>query len=272
MKITTGVIAIALAVMGFVMAGVYYLHSRQPAPPTLSGGYPETVPAATAAEPPIRYPIEKAAPQPAVKETAPLPALDASDSSLQSALAELFGTGQLDVFFNLKDLVRRAVATIDNLPRESVAPRLMIARPISGRFVTAGEPTDLTIAADNYSRYSPFVTFAAAFDAKKLVAIYVQFYPLFQQAYQDLGYPHGYFNDRLIAVIDNLLAAPDVPGPVRLVQPQLMYQFADPELEARSAGQKILIRAGSGNATVLKAKLREIRTELTGQPELRENR
>jgi hypothetical protein len=104
-----------------------------------------------------------------------------------------------------------------------------------------------------------------AVDAKQLVALYVRFYPLFQQAYRDLGYPKGYFNDRLVEVIDHLLAAPEVTGPLRLVQPKVMYKFADPELEALSAGQKILIRVGSENATQLKAKLRAIRGELVSQ-------
>jgi hypothetical protein len=45
-----------------------------------------------------------------------------------------------------------------------------------------------------------------------------------------------------------------------------MYQFADPELEARSAGQKILIRMGSENAARIKAKLQEVRRELTSEP------
>ena len=49
-----------------------------------------------------------------------------------------------------------------------------------------------------------------------------------------------------------------------MVTPHVQAQFADPELEARSAGQKILIRMGSENAAVIKAKLREIRRELTG--------
>ena len=45
-----------------------------------------------------------------------------------------------------------------------------------------------------------------------------------------------------------------------------MYQFADPELEARSAGQKIMIRMGSENAARIKAKLQEVRRELTSEP------
>jgi len=108
----------------------------------------------------------------------------------------------------------------------------------------------------------------------KLVALYARLYPLCQRAYGELGYPNRYFNDRLIDVIDHLLATPEVKGPIKLVPPDVkgpvklerpwvMYEFADPELEARSAGQKILIRMGAGNAARVKAKLRDIRRQLT---------
>ena len=66
---------------------------------------------------------------------------------------------------------------------------------------------------------------------------YRHFYPLFQQAYVDLGYPDGYFNDRLVEVIDHLLATPDVAGPIKLTQPSVFYQYADPSIEERSAGR-----------------------------------
>ena len=103
---------------------------------------------------------------------------------------------------------------------------------------------------------------AAATDPKKLVELYVQLYPLFQQAYEKLGYPKKYFNDRLIVVLDNLLAAPNIKEPVKLVQPKVYYQYADPDLEARSIGQRILMRTGSKNEAAVKAWLREIRQEL----------
>jgi len=37
---------------------------------------------------------------------------------------------------------------------------------------------------------------------------------LFQQSYEDLGYPGQYFNDRLVEVIDDMLKTPDVQGPI----------------------------------------------------------
>jgi hypothetical protein len=98
-----------------------------------------------------------------------------------------------------------------------------------------------------------------------LVGIYRHYYPLFQQAYTDLGYPDGYFNNRLVEVIDHLLATPDVTGPIRLSQPGVLYEFADPSLEQLSAGQKLFLRMGSENAAALKLKLRELRREVAKQ-------
>jgi hypothetical protein len=83
-----------------------------------------------------------------------------------------------------------------------------------------------------------------------------------------LGYPDKYFNDRAIEVIDHLLATPEVEGPLNLVQPRVLYEFADPKLERLSAGQKILLRMGPDHRLKLKAKLREIRHALVsmGRP------
>jgi len=103
-------------------------------------------------------------------------------------------------------------------------------------------------------------------DMQRFATVYLRFYPLFQKAYQDLGYPNGYFNDRLVQVIDVLLATPQVAGPIELVRPNVMYVFADPALEARPAGQKLLIRMGPDNAATVKAKLKELRAIVTATP------
>ena len=42
-----------------------------------------------------------------------------------------------------------------------------------------------------------------------------------------------------------------------------MYTYADPALEGRPAGQKLLIRMGPENAKAIKAKLTELRAVIT---------
>ena len=85
--------------------------------------------------------------------------------------------------------------------------------------------------------------------------MYTQWYPRFQEAYRELGYPNGSVNDPLVEAIDTLLATPTSVGPLAVVQPKVLWEFADPRLEALPAGQKIMLRMGPENADRVKAKL-----------------
>ncbi len=253
-----------LVVAIVAVAGYYFWRSSgAPEPPAPVATTP---PPATPApvEPPhvVLHPI----PEPPA-DAAALPPLPDSDTLVNDALTELFGREAFARFFHADGLVRRFVATVDNLPRKSASVRLMPVRPVPGAFVVSdvsGSEGTLEIGQKNALRYRPYVQAMEAAEAKRLVAAYVRFYPLFQTAYQELGYPNGYFNDRLVQAIDDLLAAPDVAAP-RLVQPKVLYQFADSDLESRSAGQKIMIRMGNDNAARVKDKLRALRREIAGQ-------
>ena len=231
------------------------------APPPAAEAPPAAAPAPAAASP--RFPIAAAAP--AAEAPAPLPDVGDSDAALQSAMSALWSGVPLDRIFQLQQIVPRFVATIDNLPRSTVALSRMSVKPIGGTLDTAQSDGRTLLRADNASRYSTYLRVMEQADTQRLVATYVRFYPLFQKAYEDLGYPGGYFNDRLVDVIDHLLATPDVPAPIALAQPKVLYEFADPALEQRSAGQKMLIRMGPVNESHVKAKLRDIRHALTGQ-------
>ena len=131
---------------------------------------------------------------------------------------------------------------------------------------TASEINGQTVISEqNAARYAPYMLIVDQADPKALVVWYVHTYPLFQQAYRQLGYPKGYFNDRLIAVIDNLLAAPTLAQPAALTQSGPFHVYADPSLESLSAGQRLLLRVGAVNEAKIKAKLRVIRAQLTAQ-------
>ncbi|MDN5924774.1 MAG: DUF3014 domain-containing protein, partial [Xanthomonadales bacterium] len=49
-----------------------------------------------------------------------------------------------------------------------------------------------------------------------------------------------------------------------LPQPHVLYEYANPEWQALSAGQKMLLRSGTANEAKIKTKLRAIRAALTG--------
>jgi Protein of unknown function (DUF3014) len=247
--------AIPVVVVIGLGAALYYGRThRQPAEQPVAAAPP-----APASEPPqIRHPISD---EPA--EEKPLPPLSESDAAVQDSLSGVFGR-TLEPFLVPNDIVRNVVVTIDNLPRKKTAVQRWPLRPTPGEFVVSGAE-DVALSEGNYARYAPLVKVVQHADASQVAALYTRFYPLFQEAYTDLGYPDGYFNDRLVEVIDHLLATPEVAGPIRLTQPGVFYQFADPTLEERSAGQKLLIRMGPQNAAAIKEKLRELRKAVANE-------
>ncbi len=255
---------VVIAAVLLVAAGAawyFWPHRVPPPPPPAPAAVSEAPPAsAPAQEAEQHYPLE---PAPAPQEK-PLPALKESDGGLREAITKVVGADAFERYFVPEQIVRRIVATIDNLPRKTYAQRLSPVRPAGGLLVVQGPEDDLVIAPGNAQRYAPYVKLVQSLDARQVVAVYRHFYPLFQQAYVELGYPNGYFNDRLVQVIDHLLATPPVEGPIHLVVPHVLYQYADPELESLSSGQKLLIRMGRENADKVKAKLREIRAQLVG--------
>jgi len=204
-------------------------------------------------------------PAPAAKGEA-LPTLPDSDEALRNALAVPFSREALGKFFFLDGIARRFVATVDNLSRDTLAPSIMALRPVPGAFVVTSQDATLVIGNGNDSRYAPYVQLLENVDTRKLVAVYERFYPLLQEAYVELGYPKAYFNDRLVDVIDVLLATPEPKGPIAVTQPKVVYQFAYPSLEALPAGQKVLLRLGPVNAAKVKTRLREIRAQIAGRP------
>lgn len=213
---------------------------------------------APSTEPLIRNPVEPA------EEVEPLPELNASDPALRDSLTSLFGRA-LEQILVPENIARNIVVTVDNLPRKKLNMQRAPVKTTPGEFAARGMD-EFTLSPDNFSRYTPIVKLMQSADAKQLADLYRRYYPLFQQAYVDLGYPDGYFNDRLVEVIDHLLETPDVKGPIALTRPGVFYEFADPSLEARSAGQKILLRIGSENAATVKEKLRELRREVAKDP------
>ncbi|CAN6484131.1 unnamed protein product [Victoria cruziana] len=170
--------------------------------------------------------------------------------------------------------VRRVVVTVDNLGREHAPPSMWPVQPTPGRFVTLRRNEGEIINPDNAQRYAPLVQFIESVNSRQFVQFYASLYPLFQQAYEELGYPKAYFNDRLIAVIDLLLSTPvreeplivelvEVKGPIASERPWTRYEFSDDDLQSLAAGQKILLRAGPVNHRRLRAKLIELRGLLT---------
>ncbi|MEJ2470657.1 MAG: DUF3014 domain-containing protein [Desulfuromonadales bacterium] len=256
---------IGFVVLGIIIAVAWWFYYRSATPPAIE--VPPIPVVQPAPKPAIQHPVEDtpvAAEEaaPVLDREQPLPELKASDARITEILGKLFAGKNLDRFLVLDHFIERFVVMVDSLPRSQVPKTHRPIKPIPERFLAQGERDQLTIDPANYQRYVPLVTMLGALDTRQVVAVYKRLYPLFQEAYEKLGYPEAYFNDRLIEVIDHLLQTPQVADPVALIQPKALYLYADPNLENLSAGRKILIRSGPENAIRIKSILRDYRRAL----------
>ena len=213
------------------------------------------------------FPVPELLPERAAAgELMPLPALDDSDRYFELSLADILGSGVVELLVD-DALIEKFVATIDNLPRNTVAERIRPVGRLQRPFAADGQDGsgEFMLNPANYDRYDLLVAMLARADQVALVDTYRRFYPLFQEAYEKLGYPDAYFNDRVIEVIGHLLDTPEVDQPVMLVQPNVLFEYADPALESLSAGQKLMIRVGPDHAVQVKQFLEEMRERLVFQ-------
>lgn len=258
---------IALIVLGLlilILAAVFFWPEKSAEPPLPA--VPEQTPSPSTSQPPIRYPlpeIEPAMPKETREASPPLPELGRSDSFSTDLLQQLFGGAVQKQLLAPQQFMRRMVLIVDALPGKDLPRQHLPVRSPLGSFQVAEVEGTQVIATANFSRYTPYVELAEAVPPRQLSRAYLRVYPLLEKAYQELGHPKGYFHDRMIEVLDDLLATPQVKGPMPLEAHIARYRYADPELESLSAGQKTLLRMGWQNADRIKKVLQDLRDQLT---------
>lgn len=265
-------------------AAYYYFEVNQKVEPEIVAPIP--VAAVKPAVVPVEQPVETDAEtvnetvwQPEsveVVEEIPLPMLNESDPVVLESLDGMLGGTAVVRYVVGDNVISRVVATIDMLGSRQIPGVVQAVQGPEGDFdvMVNDAPTreirneegdlipQFVIDPANYRRYTPYVDVLVSADTAELIANYENLKPLFQEAYQQMGYPDGDFNDRLVVIIDELIATPNVTEPIELMKPEAFYLFSDPDLESLSAGQKIMLRMGQENASRVKAKLREIRSAL----------
>lgn len=187
---------------------------------------------------------------------------DAGEAAVNKELAKNWPLAQLRKYFNLQEQARRLVITVDNLPREHVPSQLRITRGVPELLRVQKDGETITLDPSNYERYDRIISYVEKMDARKIGRLYAKFYPLLQRTYEETGFPEERFHDRVLAALDDMMDAPRPTGPIRLVQPKVLYRFEDDHLESLSAGQKIMIRVGPENAARLRKVLARVRAAI----------
>jgi hypothetical protein len=215
-----------------------------------------SAPASAAASAPELQPTETALPD--------------TEEAITQALTELMGRTAVLTLVQTDGFAARVAATVDNLTRPHVAPRLWPLNPTAGRF---SADADGRISAANAARYNAAVQLLDVVSPAQAVSLYRRMSPQLQAAYAQLGYPGQSFHARLIEVVDHLLATPavtrppvvsllDVQGPIKSQRPWVRYEYEDPRLQGLSSGQRVLLRIGPAHQKRVLAWLRELRALL----------
>ena len=190
---------------------------------------------------------------------------DVGEAAVNKELARNWPLAQLRKYFNLQEQARRLVITVDNLPREHVPSQLRITRGVPELLRVQKDGETITLDPSNYERYDRIISYVEKMDARKIGRLYAKFYPLLQRTYEETGFPEERFHDRVLAALDDMMDAPRPTGPIRLVQPKVLYRFEDDHLESLSAGQKIMIRVGPENAARLRKVLARVRAAIAAR-------
>lgn len=206
---------------------------------------------------PLAEDVDSSGPAP-LSDSLELPALGASDTLIREVGEELSTHPGWASWLAPDDLVRRFVASVVTVSTgQSPRDHLSFLAP-EEEFSVRDSGGRTVVDPASYRRYDWVAATFASLDTDRTVWLYRRLHPLFQEAYRELGFGEGTFDEALARAVEILLAV-DVPeGPVEVVPDEAVYAFRDPGMEERSAAAKQLIRMGPENARRVQAKLREL--------------
>jgi hypothetical protein len=258
--ITIGVIFLLIVVV------VYLWPSELPDEPDIVA--PEIV--VSAAPEPIPTEIlepepEPEEPEPVLQEPEPIPEpepLDVSDGTVKTKLLQL---SDYDSFARLlinDQVLQRFVIMTTSLANEEVSANNQVLVAPEKPFRIFQQAEKEWIDPASYKRYTPYVDVLESVETQSLLELYAEYKPAIEEIFAEISDPSDDFNEMLVTAIDLLLDTPEVPVPVEVYSDSVMYKFSDSQLESLSAPQKQLLRTGPENMRRIKAKLRELKSEL----------
>lgn len=194
--------------------------------------------------------------------------LATSDAVVRELVAEISSHPRLVAWLVNEDLIRRFVASVDNIASgTSPQAHLDFLRPKEGFEVDERRNGVLVIEPDSYGRYDLVAQVFESLDTDGTVTLYRELEPLIDEAYAEIGPAGANFGDRLDKAFDRLLAVPVLEGDAEVEQLIVTYAWADDELEALSSAQRHFLRMGPDNVSLVQSKLGEFRAALAAQSE-----
>ena len=219
-------------------------------------------PATTSSQPQNEIASRPALPDPAVDIAVPAEIdLATADASLHLEMVSGLRPDQTEWLMRER-LVERLVVTINGLDGDGVPLRLRPLAHVPGLPVVETDGDRWRLSQTPDLRYQPYREVLDTLEPERLVDLYFEYQPAFEQAWIDLGMIDMDFQSRLIEVIDHLLAFESPEQSPQLIRPEVLYEFSDPALEQASWGHKLLIRIGPEHADAVQQKLVLVRQRL----------
>lgn len=199
-----------------------------------------------------------------------LPRLDDSDETVKLRLATLTWRTELLKLVIDDDMIRRIVVFTDNFNQGFISYRHSPFKRPEQKFTTLDEDAitnaqgvqSWVIRDSQTERFNEYVDLLRSFNQEQLVQAYSDFEPLFEEAYQELGY-EGEYKDVLLEVIETILDTELTNDPLAVIRPSVMYKYQDKEIESLTDADKLLLRLGKENLLAVKSVLFELNEALS---------
>jgi hypothetical protein len=263
----------ALAAAAALILGITYFLRQAPEPApaeeAVSGTDIESGAPAAAEPPPGQLEpgadvMEETPPSPAIDEPVlVLPPLNESDAFVRERLPDTLP----EPWRERDDLLRRTAVVLENATRGEIPKRQLSFMAPDGPYPVQKVPVEgqekprFFVDPAGYERYDRYLDMLESMPAEQLSNLLLDTGPLLGEALAELGSQVS-VQTGMVETIDQILAVPVLEGEVELIQPKVLYEYADPELEGLSALQKQVLRMGPDNVVRLQSYLRDLRDRL----------
>lgn len=257
-------VLIALIVTGVLLLGFLAYYFLSASPDTVSDVVvlPKEKPAPVKVIEPPEPELNLAADEP-VEPAFVLPRLESSDQLIRDGAVSLTRHEGINTWLGSKELVRKTVAFIDNIANGNIAKQPAAALAPKGQMSVKEVSEGVYVMNESsYDRFNNTTNILLSIDTQRSIEFYILLRPLYEQAYGELGYPSGNFDEVVLRAIGRLLETPTLNEPAKMIRPVVMYEYQDPKLESLSPAQKQLLRMGPKNSEAIKDKLRDFAREL----------
>jgi hypothetical protein len=236
---------------------------REPLPPVGQlTDEPATSPVPDAVQSAAEEVMTQTPPSPAINEQV-LPLLNQSDDFVRERIPEAVPAPWRE----REDLLRRAAVVLENATRGEIPKRQLSFLAPDGSYpvrkveVPGADRPRFFVDPAGFARYDRYLDMLEALPPEDMALLLKDTAPLLAEAMAELG-TQVTVNEAILEAVDQMLAVPVLRGEVELVQPKVLFEYADPALEGLTDVQKQVLRMGPDNVERLQAYLRAMRAGL----------